>query len=609
MRIDEAARTDEAAELAEAPGPAVHPSEQRLSGLGVSPGIAIGPAYLVEGGDLPVHESHIPETEIEAERARFAEAVNASLKQLRKLKAKASGLPESAAEEIGYLLDAHVAMLSNSRLVRGAGERIGHQRINAERAVELEIDEIARSFAAMRDPYLAARAEDIRVVGTRLIRNLIKKPYAAYSGVPEGAVILADELTPADTALMDPQRIAGFAAETGGADSHTAIVARALGMPAVLAVPHLIEHARSEATVVVDGSGGTVIIDPSPATIADYEARRDALTRERRYLTRLRRLPAVTRDAVEITLEANLELPIELEQATANGAMGLGLVRSEFLYMNRDDLPGEDEQYAVFSALVRGMEGKPVTVRTFDLGGDKLARSLADHYPPSDNPALGLRAIRLSLQDRRLLDPQLAAMLRAAAEGPLRILLPMISTAGEIRRVREAMEQVARRLRRRGVAVPKPLPPLGAMIEVPGAALAADSLAAEADFFAIGTNDLIQYTLAIDRSDEQVAHLYNPLHPAVLRLIQFTVEAALRRGMPISVCGEMAGDQRFTALLLGLGLRSLSMAPRSIPRIKQRIRTLDMVAATRRARAIMDQSDSGRIAALVDDFNAVAWPH
>ncbi len=588
------------------PGPA---AEQRLVGLGVSPGIAIGPAYLVEGGDLPVHESHISESEVEAERARFNEAIEVSLKQLRKLKAKASGLPESAAEEIGYLLDAHLAMLSNSRLVRGAADRIARQRINAERAVELEIDEIARSFAAMRDPYLAARAEDIRVVGTRLIRNLIKKPYAAYSGVPEGAVILADELTPADTALMDPQRIAGFAAEAGGADSHTAIVARALGLPAVLAVPRLVEHARAQARVVIDGGEGTVVIDPTPETIADYEARRDVLTRERRYLTRLRRLPAVTRDAVEVTLEANLELPIELEQATANGAMGLGLVRSEFLYMNRDDLPGEDEQYAVFSALVRGMGGKPVTVRTFDLGGDKLARSLSDHYVPSDNPALGLRAIRLSLQDRRLLDPQLAAMLRAAAEGPLRILLPMISNAGEIRRVREAIEQVVRRLRRRGVPLPKPLPPLGAMIEVPGAALAADSLAAEADFFAIGTNDLIQYTLAIDRSDEQVAHLYNPLHPAVLRLIQFTVEAALRRGMPISVCGEMAGDQRFTALLLGLGLRNLSMAPRSIPRVKQRIRGLDIVAATRRARAIMDQSDTGRIAALVDDFNTVAWPH
>ncbi len=231
----------------------------------MSPGIAIGPAYLSEGGDLQVHESHIPEAEIDAERARFAEAVAVSLQQLRKLKTKAAGLPESAAEEIGYLLDAHLAMLSNSRLVRGVGERIGRTRINAERAVEIEIDEIAKSFAAMRDAYLAARIEDIRVVGTRLIRNLIKKPYVPYSGVSEGAVILADELTPADTALMDPQRVAGFATEFGGAESHTAIVARALGLPAVLAVPALTEHARADATVVIDGTAGTVVIDPTPA--------------------------------------------------------------------------------------------------------------------------------------------------------------------------------------------------------------------------------------------------------------------------------------------------------------------------------------------------------
>ena len=584
-------------------------AEHRLSGLPVSPGIAIGPAHIGDGGDLPVYESHVAETEIEAERDRFAEAVAVSIKQLRKLKTKASGLPESAAEEVGYLLDAHLAMLSNSRLVRGVDQRITRARINAERAVQIEINEIAQSFATMRDPYLAARIEDIRVVGARLIRNLIKKPYVAYSAVAAGAVILAEELSPADTALMDPQRIAGFATVFGGAESHTAIVARALGLPAVLAVSSLLERTQAGDTVVIDGTDGIVIIDPSAETIRDYEERREAFRRERRHLARLRKLPAVTRDEVEITLEANLELPIELQQALANGAMGLGLVRSEFLYMNRDDLPDEEEQYAIFSALVRGMDGKPVTVRTFDLGGEKIARSLTGHSAEATNPALGLRAIRLSLHDRRLLDPQLAAMLRAASVGPLRILLPMISTAGEIRRVRDALEQVARRLRRRGVRLPKALPPLGAMIEVPGAALAADALAAEADFFAIGTNDLVQYTLAIDRGDEQVAHLYNPLHPAVLRLIQFAIEAALRRGMPISVCGEMAGEPRFSALLLGLGLRNLSMAPRNIPRVKQRIRSLDMVAATRRARAIMDQSDTGRIAALLDDFNAVSWSH
>ena len=584
-------------------------AEHRLSGLPVSPGIAIGPAHIGDGGDLPVYESHVSETEIEAERDRFAEAVAVSIKQLRKLKTKASGLPESAAEEVGYLLDAHLAMLSNSRLVRGVDQRITRARINAERAVQIEINEIAQSFATMRDPYLAARIEDIRVVGARLIRNLIKKPYVAYSAVAAGAVILAEELSPADTALMDPQRIAGFATVFGGAESHTAIVARALGLPSVLAVSSLLERTQAGDTVVIDGTDGIVIIDPSAETIRDYEERREAFRRERRHLARLRKLPAVTRDEVEITLEANLELPIELQQALANGAMGLGLVRSEFLYMSRDDLPDEEEQYAIFSALVRGMDGKPVTVRTFDLGGEKIARSLTGHSAEATNPALGLRAIRLSLHDRRLLDPQLAAMLRAASVGPLRILLPMISTAGEIRRVRDALEQVARRLRRRGVRLPKALPPLGAMIEVPGAALAADALAAEADFFAIGTNDLVQYTLAIDRGDEQVAHLYNPLHPAVLRLIQFAIEAALRRGMPISVCGEMAGEPRFSALLLGLGLRNLSMAPRNIPRVKQRIRSLDMVAATRRARAIMDQSDTGRIAALLDDFNAVSWSH
>jgi phosphotransferase system enzyme I (PtsI) len=600
MRIDEV--PDQAPD--QAPGPPSR-NEQRLSGIGVSPGIAIGPAYLGDRGELPVSESRIAASAVEAERARFAEAIAASSKQLRKLRARATALPGSAADEIGYVLDAHLAMLANSRLVRGVNQRISRQRINAERAVQLEIEEFGKAFAAMTDPYLAARIDDIEVVGARLIRNLLKRPYVAYSGLQGGAVILAEQVTPADTALMDPRRIAGFATETGGSEGHTAILARALGLPAVLAVPGLLARARADAKVVIDGSAGTVILDPSPETVEDYQARHEKFTRERRQFSRMRRVPAVTRDGIEIRLEANLELPVELEQALANGAMGLGLVRTEFLYMNREDLPSEDEQYEFFASLVRGMEGRPVTLRTLDVGGDKLPEALA-HYATADsaNPALGLRAIRLSLRERKLLDAQLAAMLRAAHDGPVRILLPMISTLDELRRTREAMEQVARRLRRRGARLPPSLPPLGVMIEVPGAALAADALAAEADFFAVGTNDLIQYTLAIDRSDEQVAHLYDPLHPAVLRLVQFAVEAAARRRIPVSICGEIAGDPRYAALLLGLGLRELSMSPQSIPRVKQRIRSLDMVAATRRARAIMDQADPSRIATLLDDFNA-----
>jgi len=582
-------------------------AERVLHGLGVSPGIAIGPAFITEGGEVPVPERRIEPEDIAAERQRFEQAVQFSLRQLKKLKGKAAALPESAAEEMGYLLDAHMAMLSNSRLVRGVERRIREERVNAERAVQMEIAEIGESFAAMEDAYLAQRIEDVRVVGARLLRNLTQTPYAAFQGLPEGTVILAEDLSPADTALMDPRRVAGFAAVLGGSESHTAIMARALGLPAVLAVAGLFAEVQQGDAVVIDGFKGTVVLNPTAATIERYEERREEFRKEQRQLARLKRVPAVTRDGEEITLEANLELPRELEQAVSAGAQGLGLVRTEFLYMNRDDLPDEEEQYQAYKTLVRGMDGKPVTIRTLDVGGDKLATPLAESLEgEGGNPALGLRAIRLSLKERKLLDAQLAAILRASAEGPVRILLPMVSSLTEVRGVREALQQVARRLKRRGLEIADPLPALGVMIEIPGAALAADALASESDFFAIGTNDLIQYTLAIDRGDDQVAYLYNPLHPAVLRLIQFAIEAALRARIPVSVCGEMAGDPRYTALLLGLGIRDLSMAPSNISRVKRRIRHLDLLAAQRRARAIMDQMDEARIAGLLDDFNALA---
>ncbi len=579
--------------------------ERVCSGLGVSPGIAIGPAHVVEAGYIDVPEYAIAEDAVAAEQERFAAAVAKSQRQLRKLKEKSATLHGTAAEELGFLLDAGLQMLTGSRVVRGVERRIAEQHVNAEAAVRAEIIRVAESFAQLDDPYLAARADDIREVGDRLVRNLTQTPYQAFSRVPEGSIIIAEELTPADTALMDPQLVGGFATAIGGTESHTAIMARSLGLPAVLGLADLAGAVRNGDTVIVDGSAGRVVLRPKPATLAEYERRRQEFARAARQLAGLRRLPAVTLDGTAVALLANVELPRETEAAAAGGAAGVGLLRTEFLFMNRPDLPDEEEQHQALRAILKAMDGRPVTVRTLDVGGDKLAAAL-DLHPGGANPALGLRAIRLSLKMEELLESQLAAILRAGAHGPVRILLPMVSTVAETRQVREILVAVARRLKRRGVRIADPLPPLGVMIEIPGAALAADALAQVSDFFAIGTNDLTMYTLAIDRGDEQVAHLYNPLHPAVLRLIQFTTEAALRARIPISVCGEIAGDPRYAALLLGLGIRELSMAAASLPRVKQRIRSLDLLAATRFARQVMDQSDSGRIAALLDDFNSLA---
>jgi phosphoenolpyruvate-protein phosphotransferase (PTS system enzyme I) len=578
--------------------------ERVFEGLAVSPGIAIGPAHLHEAGDVAVPENTIDAGKIEAERDRFHTAVDKSLRQLTKLGSKSSSLPQNVAEEIGFLLEAHVQMLSQSRLVRGVERRIVEERLNAEAAVQAEIGAIAKGFAAMDDAYLAARVQDVRDVGTRLIRNLTQIPYQAFKNLPEGTIVVSEEITPADTALMDPERLAGFCTALGGAEGHTAIMARAMGLPAVLGVAGLVGTVRSHDIVIIDGTAGRVIARPTAATLETYERRRVEFVREQRQLARLARLPAVTRDGVEIRLDVNIELPREIEAARAVEAAGIGLLRTEFMFMNRDDVPDEDEQTRLLAEIIEGMGGRPVTIRTLDVGGEKLASAIGGDTAPGANPALGLRAIRLSLSRPELLETQLAAILRAGDRGPVRILLPMIATVGEVREVRVILAKVARRLMRRGTTIPDPLPPVGAMIEVPGAALAADALAQVCDFFAIGTNDLTMYTLAIDRGDDQVAHLYNPLHPAVLRLIQFATEAALRNRISISLCGEIAGDPRYTALLLGLGIRELSMSPIKLPRIKQRVRSLALEAATTRARTIMDQSDQGRIASLLDDFNA-----
>lgn len=586
--------------------PAKTSREKSLRGLGVSPGIGIGVAHVRDDGTVSVPRYRVSARSVEAERRRFRDTVARTRRQIRKLQGRTREIPGTASEELAVLFDAYLQMLSDSRLVRGVDGRIADDRINAEAAVEAEVAAITEGFAAIDDAYIAARIADIRDVGTRLIRNLTRAPETPVSGLPKGSIVVTGELTPADTARMRPQRIAGAAAVLGGAEGHTAIMARALAIPTVLGVPDLLRHVRTGDTLVIDGTSGHVVVNPTPATLAAYAKRREERAAEKRLLARLRRQPAVTRNGTEITLQANVELPIEMGMVKQSGAVGIGLLRTEFMFMNRDDIPGEEDQFQAMRGIVEAMNGREVTIRTLDVGGEKISDTLIGSFGQSVASPLGLRGIRLSLARTDILETQFRAILRAAAYGPTRILLPMVMACSEVRRARDLLERTARRLRREGVEVPRPLPPCGVMIEVPAAALAADALARLSDFFAIGSNDLIMYTLATDRADEQVAPLFDPLHPSVLRLMQGAAEAALRAGIPVSICGEMAGDPRFTALLLGLGFRNLSMAPSNVPRVKKRIRALDLEAATQRARIIMDQVDSGRIAALLDDFNALA---
>jgi phosphotransferase system enzyme I (PtsI) len=581
--------------------------ERRLLGIPVSPGVAIGPVF---GAAEPVAEvvrRRIAPEEAAKETARLDAAIVQSRKQLTKLRARLGILPEDSQAEIAPLLDAYLQMIGPSRLVRGARRRIAEALVNAESAVASETEAIAAALlAASADDDPAGRrrrAEEVREIGRRLTRNLTHAPFRSFTGLPDGAVLVCESLRPADAALLDPSRLAGVVTEEGGAEGHTAIMLRALGVPAVLGAAGLTQAASPGDTIVVDGAAGTVVLHPSPEALAEARRAVTAFAREQQKLGRLRRLPAETADGERVELQANLELPAELPLIAQAGAAGIGLLRSEFLFMNRETLPDEVAQYETYRTVVEAMEGDPVTIRVLDWGGEKDIEALQSEGVVPEvadrNPALGLRGIRLLLREPALLEVQLAAILRAAHHGPVRVLLPMVTTVAEVRAAREIYERVARRLRRRGEKLSEKLPPLGIMIETPGAALSADALALEADFFAIGTNDLTMYALAVDRAEADVAHLYDPLHPAVLRLVQFATEAALRMRMPVSVCGEMAANPRLTPLLLGLGLRSFSMNASAVPRVKQAVRGANIDDCARFARRVMEQTDQARVQELV----------
>ncbi len=592
--------------------------EVRFTGIPVSAGIAIGPIFRASEPTPQITRHKIAAADSAGEGARLDAAVMQSRKQLTKLRARLAVLPEESQEEIAPLIDAYIRMLGPSRLLRGVKQRIEETLVSAETAVVEETDAIAAVIMAQVEPDMPAddsasltrRAEEVREIGRRLVRNLTRSPFKSFAGLPEGAVLITEALRPADAALLDPSRLAGVATEEGGAEDHTSVMLRALGVPAVLGAVGLAHAIQPGDIAVVDGTAGAVVLNPGALTLTAARRAVTAFARERQRYAKLRRLPAETADGETVELQANLELPIELSLIAQSGAHGIGLLRTEFLFMNRETVPDENTQTETYRTIVEAMGGDPVAIRVLDWGGEKdiEALSAAGIVPDvaDTNPALGLRGIRLLLRETELFETQLAAILRAAVAGPVRVMLPMVTTVGEVRAARETYERVARRLRRRGERLPEKLPPLGIMIETPGAALSADALALEADFFAIGTNDLTAYTLAVDRGGTDVADLYDPLHPAVLRLIQFATEAALRMRMPVSVCGEMAANPRLTPLLLGLGLRSFSMNAASVPRVKHMIRAVEIDACARFARRVMEQSDPAKIEELVADFARVS---
>lgn len=577
----------------------------------MAPGIAGGSAYVLEHGLRQVPDYHLPADAVDAEVSRFYTAVEVAKKQLDDLAVTAGELPEAAAEEFSYLISAHRNMLSGSRLIRGVESDIRSRQSNAEAALRRQVRDIAAQFERLTDPYIAARVRDVRDIGERLVRLLVQTTKVSEPGYPAGAVIVAESVTPADVVIFHNCGIAAIATEYGGADDHSAILARALGLPAVVGVPALMQQVSAGEDLLVDGAAGSVIIRPSSENKHRLQVKQQHWLQQRQQLKSLKDLPAATTDGGKITLQANIELKEEIPMALEAGAEGIGLLRTEFMFMNRDDVPDEDEQADALSAIVSGMQGRPVTIRTLDVGGDKLAPGLNPGSESGvttalegDNPALGLRAIRYALKEPALLSSQLAACIRASAYGPVRILLPMVTSAEEVRTVRRIAATVLQRLQakpstgleKRATALEDGrMPPIGVMIEVPAAAIAADLLARESDFFSIGTNDLTMYTLAVDRAGQQVADLFDPLHPAVIRLLKRTVAHAARAGIPVSLCGELAGDAEAVPLLLGLGMRDLSMSSVTLPSVKQQIRALSVTYCEKIASDILSQDNARAI--------------
>nr|WP_207192040.1 phosphoenolpyruvate--protein phosphotransferase [Halochromatium roseum] len=576
-----------------------------MLGVGVcgSRPVAIGRAQLFAREPTVVTEEIDP-AQIDAEVARLDAALECARHHLESVRGQ---IPNSTPLHIAEFIDAHLLMLTDSALVDATRDLIRERSINAGWALQIQRDTLVEVFDAMGDAYLRTRRDDVDHVVRQIQVFLSGEPSAQSVSASDlkDRVIVADDLTPADTILLRHRGICAFVIEHGGPMSHTAILARSLDIPAVLGVHNATHLLRQDELLVVNAESGTVLAGADESILAHYRKRLVSADQRRHRLRELVREPSTSRDGVPVVLLANLELPEDVDAVRSSGASGVGLYRTEFLFMNRSGLPDEEEHLETYLGVIRGLDGIPLTIRTLDLGMDKQVDGLAGSSGSLTNPALGLRAIRLCLREPGLFVPQLRAILRASAHGPVRLMLPMISSIAEVETVLGMIAETRRTLRRQGLPF-DPLMPVGAMIEVPAAALCAGGIAKRVDFLSIGTNDLIQYTLAIDRVDDSVNYLYDPLHPAVLRLIRITLSRAAESRTRVSMCGEMAGDPRYTAILLGLGLREMSMQPASLLEVKEVVRSCDVGRVSNRMDQLLDRLDDLTSVQLLDAVNEVA---
>ena len=576
-----------------------------LHGIPVSRGISIGRAHLLTPAALDVKHYLVPEEQLEKEVLRLQDAL---AEVHRGLQALWTDLPKDAPTELGAFIDVHALILSDPMISEAPLDIIRTRHYNAEWALVTQIDELSAQFDEIEDEYLRERKADIQQVAERVLKVLMGTAQLAPPPKPTGdefmpqMIVVAHDISPADMLQFRDRSFIGFVTDVGGQNSHTAIVARSLDIPAAVGMSQASALIEQDDWVIIDGDAGVVIANPSPLVLEQYRARQAAMLKARKKLLKLKKTPAVTRDGTAITLLANIELPDDCAGALESGAEGVGLFRSEFLFMGRSGhmhtLPSEDDQFEQYRKAVVAMKGRPVTIRTLDIGADK---PLDPTEHTALNPALGLRAIRYCLAEPQLFLTQLRAILRASAYGKVRMLIPMLAHAFEIDQSLAMIEQAKAQLREAGHKY-DPSIEVGAMIEIPAAALALPMFVKRMDFLSIGTNDLIQYTLAIDRVDYEVAHLYNPLHPAILQLIAMTIQAGKKAGIDVAVCGEMAGDTKLTRLLLGMGLRDFSMHPAQLLSVKQEILNCDLAALTPHTRKIMRAMEPGAIADAVEQL-------